>query len=103
MPPFDAFGPTTALRLLPLMAKAFGRKRPLKERHETNGTSAQWGVPNRPFPGGRGGKERAARNERSSDWPRGAEPPAPARIKAANLSCRAGGRRARRGVHRPTS
>src|SRR5579864_960309 len=29
------------------------------------------------YPGGRGGKERAARNERSSDWPRGAEPPAP--------------------------
>src|SRR5579859_2145496 len=34
-------------------------------------------VPNRPFPRGRGGKECAARNERSSDWPRGAEPPAP--------------------------
>src|SRR5579864_9217381 len=28
-------------------------------------------------PGGRGGKERGARHERSSDWPRGAEPPAP--------------------------
>src|SRR5579864_8865656 len=32
------------------------------------------------YPGGRGGKERGARNERSSDWPRGAEPPAPKRI-----------------------
>src|SRR5579864_9220255 len=30
-----------------------------------------------PSSGGRGGKERVARNERSSDWPRGAEPPAP--------------------------
>ena len=32
------------------------------------------------YPGGRGGKERAARHERSSDWPRGAEPPAPERV-----------------------
>src|SRR5579864_4870794 len=29
------------------------------------------------YPGGRGGKECAARHERSNDWPRGAEPPAP--------------------------
>src|SRR6202040_2352260 len=31
----------------------------------------------RPFAGGRGGKERAARYERSSDWPRGAQRPDP--------------------------
>src|SRR5579864_9386139 len=36
------------------------------------------------YPGGRGGKERVARNERSSDWPRGAEPPAPERQTAAD-------------------
>src|ERR1700738_1945852 len=29
------------------------------------------------YPGGRRGKERAARHERSSDWRRGAEPPDP--------------------------
>src|SRR5579859_1711480 len=31
--------------------------------------------------GGRGGKERAARYERSSDWPRGAQPPAPDQVQ----------------------
>src|SRR5262249_22726810 len=31
----------------------------------------------RPIAGGRGGKERAARHERSSDWPRGAQRPRP--------------------------
>ena len=30
--------------------------------------------------GGRGGKERAARHERSSDWPRGAQPPDPEHV-----------------------
>src|SRR5579871_508975 len=37
------------------------------------------------YPGGRGGRERAARNERSSDRPRGAEPPAPEHVHDANL------------------
>src|SRR5579862_8621214 len=38
------------------------------------------------YPGGRGGRERAARNERSSDWPRGAEPPAPEPYTTRNLN-----------------
>jgi len=51
------------------------------------------------YPGGRGGKERAARNERSSDWPRGRSPlprktflsGAPCSGAAKNGKCRARG------------
>jgi hypothetical protein len=36
--------------------------------------------------GGRGGKERAARYERSSDWPRGAQPPDPEHVNSSPLT-----------------